>query len=69
MNKFTEQKQLFPIINSSKKINREKLKMVYSESLQLLLEIEIDLIFTLIDIISLGGIWIRLARIVETSIY
>ena len=69
LNKFTEQKQSLPIINSSKKINREKLKIVYSELLQLLLEMVIDLIFKSIDWISLGGIWIRLARIVETSIY
>ena len=69
MNRFTEQKQSLPIINSSNKLNREKLKIVYSESLQLLLEIVIDLIFKSIDWISLGVNWIKLARIVETSIH
>ena len=69
MNRFTEQKQSFPIINSSKKINREKLKIVYSELLQLSLEIVIDLIFKSIDWISLGVNWIKLVRIVETSIH
>ena len=69
MNRFTEQKQLFPIINSSNKLNLEKLKIVYSESLQLLLEMVIDLIFKSIDWISLGVIWIKLARIVEISIH
>ena len=69
MNIFTEQKQSFPIINSSNKLNREKLKIVYSELLQFSLEIVIDLIFKSIDWISLGVIWIKLARIVETSIH
>ena len=69
MNIFTEQKQSLPIINSSKEVNREKLKIVYSELLQLLLEMVIDLIFKSIDWISLGVIWIKLARIVETSIH
>ena len=69
MNKFTEQKQSLPIINSSNKLNREKLKIVYSELLQLLLEMVIDLIFKSIDWISLGVNWIKLARIVETSIH
>ena len=69
MNRFTEQKQSLPIINSSKELNLEKLKIVYSESLQLLLEMVIDLIFKSIDWISLGVIWIKLARIVETPIH
>ena len=69
MNRFTEQKQSLPIINSSNKLNREKLKMVYSELLQLLLEMVIDLRFKSIDWISLGVNWIKLARIVETSIH
>ena len=69
MNRFTYSKQSLPIINSSNLVNREKLKIVYSESLQLLLEIVIDLIFKSIDWISLGVIWIKLARIVETSIH
>ena len=69
LNRFTEQKQSLPIINSSKELNLEKLKIVYSESLQLLLEIEIDLIFKSIDWISLGVNWIKLARIVEISIH
>ena len=69
LNKFTEQKQSLPIINSSKKINREKLKIVYSELLQLLLEIVIDLIFKSIDWISLGVNWIKLDKQVEISIH
>ena len=44
------------MINSSNKVNREKSNIVYSLSLQLLLEIEIDLVFNVIDIISLGVI-------------
>ena len=69
MNRFTFEKQLLPIINSSNKINLEKLKIVYSESLQFSLEMVIDLIFKSIDWISLGVNWIKLARIVETSIH
>ena len=69
LNKFTEQKQSLPIINSSKKINREKLKIVYSELLQLLLEMVIDLIFKSIDWISLGVNWIKLDKQVEISIH
>ena len=69
MNKFTEQKQSLPIINSSKELNLEKLKIVYSKSLQFSLEMVIDLIFKSIDWISLGVIWIKLARIVEISIH
>ena len=69
MNRFTFEKQSFPIINSSNKLNLEKLKIVYSELLQLLLEIVIDLIFKSIDWISLGVNWIKLARIVEISIH
>ena len=44
------------MINSSNEVNREKSNIVYSLSLQLLLEIEIDLVFNVIDIISLGVI-------------
>ena len=69
MNKFTEQKQSFPIINSSNKLNREKLKIVYSESLQLLLDMVIDLIFKSIDWISLGGTSINWDKFWLTSIY
>ena len=69
MNRFTFEKQSFPIINSSNKLNLEKLKIVYSELLQLLLEIEIDLIFKSIDWISLGVNWIILDKQVEISIY
>ena len=69
LNRFTEQKQSFPIINSSKELNLEKLKIVYSESLQLLLEIVIDLIFKSIDWISLGGTSINWDKFWLTSIY
>ena len=69
MNKCTEQKQSLPIINSSNKINREKLKMVYSELLQFSLEMVIDLIFKSIDWISLGVNWIKLDKQVEISIH
>ena len=69
MNKFTEQKQSLPIINSSNKLNLEKLKIVYSELLQLSLEMVIDLIFKSIDWISLGVNWIKLDKQVEISIY
>ena len=69
MNKLTEQKQSLPIINSSKEVNREKLKIVYSESLQLPLEIVIDLIFKSIDWISLGVNWIKLDKQAEISIH
>ena len=44
------------MINSSNEVNREKSNIVYSLSLQLLLEIEIDLVFKSIDRISLGVI-------------
>ena len=69
LNSFTYSKQSFPTINSSKKINREKLKIVYSELLQLLLEMVIDLIFKSIDWISLGVNWIKLDKQVEISIH
>ena len=69
LNKFTEQKQSLPIINSSNKLNLEKLKIVYSELLQLSLEMVIDLIFKSIDWISLGVNWIKLDKQVEISIY
>ena len=57
------------MINSSSSLNREKSKIEYSLSLQVLLEIEIDLIFTSIDRISFGVSWTRLDKLVETSIY
>ena len=69
LNRVTEQKQSLPIINSSNKLNREKLKIVYSELLQFSLEIVIDLIFKSIDWISLGVIWIKLDKQVEISIH
>ena len=69
MNRFTFEKQSLPIINSSKELNREKLKIVYSELLQLLLEMVRDLIFKSIDWISLGVNWIKLDKQVEISIH
>ena len=69
MNSSTYSKQSLPIINSSKEVNREKLKIVYSELLQFSLEIVIDLIFKSIDWISLGGTSINWDKFWLTSIY
>ena len=69
MNSSTYSKQSLPIINSSNKLNLEKLKIVYSELLQFSLEIVIDLIFKSIDWISLGGTSINWDKFWLTSIY
>ena len=68
LNRFTEQKQSLPIINSSNLVNREILKIVYSESLQFPLEMEIDLILKSVNRISLGGTSIKWDKFWLTSI-
>ena len=68
-NTFTFEKQSSPITNSSNKVNREKLNIVYSVLLTEWLGMVIDVIVVSNDSISTRENGIRLVRIVETSIY